>query len=120
MLSLFGPRLPIDEDELEFQLATFKWLRREFPEFADRPLVLPTPDFFPSVRRSRRVGARELFDEVRRNAGMADWPCELRGGSRDRAIGAGNMHLLRHEGPQAPCGTFRVEARTRVETHLHR
>jgi hypothetical protein len=29
MLGLFGSRLPID-DELEFQLATFKWLIREF------------------------------------------------------------------------------------------
>lgn len=42
MLSLFAPRLPIDADELEFQLATFKWLQQEFGPVA-RALVLPTP-----------------------------------------------------------------------------
>lgn len=108
MLSLFGPKLPIDDDELDFQLATFKWLRREFAEFADMPLVLPTPAFFPSVGRDGRARAADLFEDVRRHAGMADWPCELRIGARDRETDAGNRHLLRHEGPHAPCGTFRI------------
>ena len=108
MLSLFAPRLPIDDDELDFQLATFKWLRRGFPEFADRPLVLPTPAFFPSLGGNGRAEPRGLFEDVRRQAGMADWPCELRVGGSDRPIDAGNRHLLRHEGPHAPCGTFRV------------
>ena len=30
MLGLFGARLPIDAAELEFQLATFRWLGEEF------------------------------------------------------------------------------------------
>ena len=29
-MPLFGPKLPIDRDELEWQLATFKWLALEF------------------------------------------------------------------------------------------
>lgn len=103
--SFFGPKLPIDREELEFQLATFKWLRETFPEFADRPLVLPTREIFPSGGRG---GVKALFDEVRAAAGMGDWPCELRAGAKDREIDAGNALLLRHEGKAAPCGTFQV------------
>ena len=108
MFSLFGPRLPIDEDELEFQLATFKWLIREFGDVS-APLIVPSADFFPSIEAGRRLGARQLFDDVRRAAQMADWPCELRTGESDRPVDAGNAHLIRHEGANAPCGTFRIE-----------
>ena len=44
-MGLFGPRLPIDGDELEFQLATFKWLAMEFGGAEQAQLVLPTPEF---------------------------------------------------------------------------
>ena len=110
MLSLFGPRLPVDEDELEFQLATFQWLQREFGALGAARLVLPTPEFFPAVQAAGRgAGASAMFDDVRRAAGMADWPCRLEAGGRDRPVHAGNAHLLRHEGPSAPCGTFRID-----------
>ena len=108
MLSLFGPRLPIDPDELEFQFATFKWLIGQFGEVSETPLVLPTPEFFSPAKAEGHAGVRSLFDEVRRAAGLEDWPCELKVGATDRPIEAGNAHLLRHEGPAAPCGTFRV------------
>ncbi len=107
-MGLFGPRLPIDRDELEFQLATFKWLIAQFGPVGERPLVLPTPDFFPLSRGGGEAAAREVFDHVRAHAGMADWPCELRAGRRDRPIDAGNAHLLKHEGAAPPCGTFQV------------
>lgn len=105
LLSLFGGKLPIDREELEFQLATFKWLMADFPEFARRPLVLPTREVFPS---DGRRGVEVLFDEVRAAAGMEDWPCELRAGDSDREIDAGNTHLIRHAGAPAPCGTFHI------------
>lgn len=108
MISLFGPRLPIDRDELEFQLATFKWLIGQFGQVGGRPLILPTREHFPLSGASGEDGAREIFDLVRAAAGMADWPCELRAGKRDVPVAAGNAHLLRHEGAPAPCGTFRV------------
>ena len=106
-MGLFGPRLPIDRDELEFQLATFKWLGLEFGPLTDRPLVLPTPEFFPAPDEGvTRIQA--LFDHVRQGAGMADWPCELRAGREDRPSKVGLALLLRHEGAPAPCGTFQV------------
>ena len=99
-------------DELEFQLATFKWLAMEFGGAEQAQLVLPTPEFFPLRRGGGRGGGRieTLFDHVRRAAGMADWPCELRAGREDRPIEAGNTLLLRHEGAAAPCGTFQVRS----------
>lgn len=110
MLSLFGPRLPIDRDEYEFQLAAFKWLGERFGPAGQGPLVLPTPDFFSAEALRGKAPVPILFERVRALAGMADWPCELVAGAADRPIDAGNALLLRHEGRSAPCGTFRIEA----------
>ena len=110
MLSLFGPRLPIDADELEWQLASFKWLGEEFGEVGETPLVLPTAEWFPSSPATGEARIRELFDTVRSLAGMEQWECELRPGERSRPVAAGNAHLLRHEGPAAPSGTFEMAA----------
>ena len=73
----FGPKLPIDRDELDFQLATFKWLVQEFGPVGDRPLVLPNPDFFPLSEMRVEAAVERLFEQVRDHAGMADWPCWL-------------------------------------------
>lgn len=109
MLSLFRPRLPIDADELEWQLASFKWLAEEFGEVGDTPLVLPTAEWFPASRLEGEPRVRELFDQVRSLAGMEQWQCELRPGARSRPVAAGNAHLLRHEDPPPPVGTFAIE-----------
>ena len=108
MLGLFGPRLPIEDEELEWQLATFKWLQLEFGDLAGRPLVLPTPASFPPSKRKGHERIEDLFGHVRRAAGMEEWPCELRAGAADRPIQLGPALLLKHEGVPAPCGTFQV------------
>jgi hypothetical protein len=107
MLSLFGPRLPVDEDELEFQLATFQWLGREFGPPRDA-LVLPTAGFFPPSPNKGAARVADLFGHVKRAAGMEDWPCELRAGAGERPAHVGTGLLLRHEGASPPCGTFQV------------
>jgi hypothetical protein len=109
LLSLFRSRLPVDEDELEFLLATFKWLEATFGPASQAPLVVPTPQYFPSVAKRGWAPAGELFEDVRRAADMADWECLLESGEGDLPTDAGNEHLIRHEGGSAPCGTFRVE-----------
>jgi hypothetical protein len=108
MLSLLGPRLPIDRDELDWQLATFKWMEQEFGPVAPRQLVLPTPALFPPSSRNGHERIEDLFSHVRRLAGMADWPCELEAGQGDRPMKVGTALLLRHEGASPPCGTFRI------------
>lgn len=107
MLSLFGAKLPIDEDELEFQLATFKWIGREFGADPGE-LVLPTKDRFPPSPNQGHARVADLFNHVKTAAGMADWPCELRAGAGERPAHVGTGLLLRHEGASPPCGTFEV------------
>ena len=111
MFPLFGPRLAIDEEELEWQLATFKWLRNEFGPLEQGPLILPTPAFFPPSARQGHGRMEDLFASVKAAAGMADWPCELRAGKGERPAQVGPALLLRHEGAPAPCGTFQVTGR---------
>ena len=108
MISLFGPRLPIDRDELDWQLATFKWLIGEFGGVEARPLVLPTGEWFPPTERKGEGRVAELFEHVKRAASMSDWACDLKAGRGDRPIHAGNALLLQHEGASPPCGTFEI------------
>jgi hypothetical protein len=108
MLSLFGPRLKIDADELEFQLATFKWLEQSFGPVRDAP-VLPTPAFFPPSKNKGDAKIADLFAHVKAAAGMADWPCELQRGAGERPAKVGLGLLLNHEGAPPPAGTFSVE-----------
>lgn len=108
-MGLFGPKLPIDRDELDFQLATFKWLEREFgPVRAEAPLITPSRDWFAAERPCGPAGVHALFDEVRAAAGMADWPVNLVEGEATRPVDGGNAHLIQHEGAPPPCGTFEV------------
>ncbi len=103
----FGPKLPIDLDELDFQLATFKWLIAQFGPVGEQPLVLPTRAFFPLSGAGGEAGVLEIFEAVRGHAGMADWPCELQGGQQNRPFDVGNNIFLKHSG-SAPCGTFEI------------
>ena len=109
MISLFGPKLPIGAEELEWQLATFKWLGLEFGE-PGGDLVLPTAQFFPPSSRKGHGRIEDLFAAVKAAAGLADWPCELRAGAGERPSHVGLGLLLRHEGAPPPCGTFAIEA----------
>lgn len=108
MLSLFAPKLPIDPDELEWQLATFKWLGLEFGP-AGEALVLPTGEYFPASERKGPARIEDLFASVKAAADMADWPCELRAGAGNRPVHVGSGLLLNHEGAGAPCGTFTID-----------
>ena len=74
MISLFGPRLPIDEDELDWQFASFNWLLEDLGDLGpDTCLVLPTEEWFPASGTRGEARARELFDQVRLHAGLKSW-----------------------------------------------
>lgn len=108
-MPLFGAKLPIDEDELDFQLATLKWLAGEFgPITADTPLVTPTNAYFTGKRPRSHGEVESLFDEVKGAAGMADWACKLEPGDAALPLDGGNALLIQHEGAPPPCGTFEV------------
>jgi len=109
MLGLFKPRLPIDDEEFEWLLATFAWLLREFggnSDLRDAELILPDQRFFPASRLTGHARAFELFEQVKAHAGMEAWPCELVAGTPERERRVTDGHALRHESPAPPLGTF--------------
>ena len=108
----FRPTLPIDQDELEWQFATFKWLMERFGGvefFAASPPIIPDAQHFPITATSASERASQCFDLVRDMAGMRDWPCRLEAGEDDRLpqIVPG-IASTRASAPQ-PLGTYSVE-----------
>ncbi len=100
-MPLFKPKPPIAQDEYEWLLACFAWLRTVLDDGDIRPeLVLPDHPALTSART-----APELFEAVRSLCGMADWPCRLERVDDDFDPGD---PLIQQEGGSA-CGTFSVE-----------
>lgn len=71
----------IKEDEITWLFEVYRWLLEHFGGFAafgETSLVLPTPEFFPSLDAlSGEDLAQALFDVAARHAGMEDWPVVL-------------------------------------------
>ncbi|WP_114227271.1 MULTISPECIES: hypothetical protein [Sphingomonas] len=76
----FTPKAVVDADELDWLLATLRWIDEEDPALGsagDRPLFLPTAEYYPAMSSRGHALAAEIFALVQRQCGMADWPCEL-------------------------------------------
>lgn len=111
-MGLFGPKLPIEADELEWQLAMFKWLIQSFSNadfLAVTPTIPPDEGLFPVPAGTRERRAAAYFDHVRRMAGMEQWPCRLEAGEDDRPRQITPGIALVHESPSRPLGTFSAE-----------
>lgn len=112
-MGFFGPKLPIDRDELDWQFACFKWMIEEFEDLERHraaPLVTPTVDFFPDSRLTGHKRALELFDQVRMHAGLDQVHFRLEAGTANRPNRVQPGLGLVHDGG-APLGTYRVEDR---------
>jgi hypothetical protein len=111
----FGkPRFPVDADEVDWLVACFAWLSREFSKagpLTARPTILPDEHLLermPQRDAALTIGiarALELFEQTKAHAGMQDWPCELRAGDADRERSIALGHALKHH-RSAPLGTF--------------
>lgn len=80
MFSIFRSKPIISNDDLEFQVATFKWLLKNFGGkdfYEDARLILPTKEYFPTKVESADEAAIATFNTVKQYAGMAEWPCKL-------------------------------------------
>lgn len=109
MLRFFRPRLPIDIDELDWMLACFRWFAIEFEGTAyPRRAILTLPDVetFPLSRAEGHDRALELFEIVKRRAGLATWPCDLLPGAAERESRIATGHALRPITRPEPLGTF--------------
>lgn len=111
-MGLFGPKLPIDSDEFEWQLATFQWLMAHFRGLdflRETKPFLPNNEYFPVNAKTENERAKLYFDHVRRFAGMEEWPCRLEPGEADRSVHITPGVAMVHHSPPKPLGTFSVE-----------
>ncbi|MFN2259734.1 MAG: hypothetical protein ABR601_07850 [Parasphingopyxis sp.] len=108
-MGLFGTKSPVEPDEWEWMLASFKWLLEEYggAEMHRRQaLILPTEDFF-AVPSDREEIARALFEQTKLHAGMRDWPATLAAGERGRERSVQPGFALVHQN-DANLGEFRL------------
>ena len=100
-MPLFTPRPPIAQDEYEWLVACFAWLRTVLDDGDIRPeLVLPD---HPALLAART--GPELFEAVRGLCGMTDWPCRLE--RVDADFDPCDVRIQQDGG--SACGTFSVE-----------
>lgn len=76
----FRAKSILEPAEEEWQIETWKWLLEEKGGVDDlnrAPLVLPTRDYFPPTEAQGHARAEHVFDAVKVQAGMSEWPCHL-------------------------------------------
>lgn len=102
MLSLFSAKPPVSEDEFQWLVACFAWLHRNLGEQGFIPL-LARPDT-PELLACET--AQDLFDAIRRLAGIDHWHCRLEAGEERREV---NHDTLGEFSESFALGTFSVE-----------
>nr|WP_199048044.1 hypothetical protein [Dyella sp. ASV24] len=93
-----------------WQFDCFGWLLQHtggLDALRQRPLVLPTPRFFPDRGLQGHAMAEAIFARVRDYAGMADWPCVLQAQEADPNPVVAPALLVKNS-PSSPAGTFRA------------
>ncbi len=110
MLGLFKAKPLLSDEDIEFQVATFKWLLKNFGGkdfYEDAHLVLPTRTYFPSKVGTAQEAAVETFEVVRQYAGLEEWPCKLVAQDEDMDIRVAPTVAIQNA-PNSPNGTFQM------------
>lgn len=116
MLGMFTPKPILSSDDTEFQIATFKWLLKNFggKDFYEKTkLVLPTKDYFPSKVTNSSEAAIETFHAVKKYAGMEEWPCKLVAQEEDIEAQVAPTLVVQNI-PNSPLGTFQLNENNEI------
>jgi hypothetical protein len=116
MLSFFKSKPLLSQSDIEFQVATFKWLLKNFGGddfYKTTKLVLPTKDYFPSKVNSPEGAASETFEAVKKHAGLENWICKLEIQEED-ADPVVAPTLAIQNAPTSPYGTFQATEENEV------
>ncbi|MBX9729301.1 MAG: hypothetical protein K2X31_10375 [Sphingopyxis sp.] len=110
-MGLFGPSRPLSKDELEWQLAAFRWLIEEaggLEQLGKSCLAHGDGEYFPDSSLTGHARAEELLAEVKAIADMADWPTRLI--ALPRAVRSEQVgdYLSTVPESNAPLGTFQA------------
>lgn len=98
----------LSDEDLYFQVETYKWLLTHFggKYFYDETiLVLPTKEFFPAEVNSNDEAIQSTFEQVKKYAGMSEWPCKLEAQEEDPNLVVAPTLVLQNV-EQNPLGTF--------------
>lgn len=116
MLSFFKSKPLLSHSDIEFQVATFKWLLKNFGGddfYKTTDLVLPTKQYFPDEVDSPEAAALATFESVKKHANMESWDCKLQVQEEDvNPLVAPTMVV--QNGPTSPNGTFQATENNEV------
>lgn len=100
-MPFFAPKPPVSNEEFDWLIACFAWLRNVLQDDAiTPPSTVPGDPYLAQAKN-----AQALFDTVKHLAGMAEWPCRLEKVADDFEMG--DIRVVKDGAP--PCGTFSVE-----------
>lgn len=119
MLGWFRNGTLLGSELTQWQFECFGWLLRHaggMDALVQRPLVQPSPRFFPDRGLQGHAMAEAIFARVRGYAGMADWPCELQVQEADPNPVVAPTLLVKNS-PSSPAGTFRATENGAVITY---
>jgi len=108
MWGLFRSKPILSEEDQWFQVECYKWLLSNFGGdhfYKNTKLVLPTKEFFPSKVNSNEDAAKITFEQVRKHAGLQDWPCKLVAQKKDPNFKVAPTVILQNT-KSSPLGTF--------------
>ena len=116
MFGIFKAKPILSKENLDFQIATFKWLLKNFGGkdfYEDTKLILPTNEYFPSKVEDPDEIAISMFNSVKKYAGMEDWPCKLE--EQDEDVNTQVAPTLAvQNAPTSPMGTFEAKENNEI------
>lgn len=114
MFGLFETKQILSDDDLLFQVESFRWLMKHFGGhdfYYKTVLVEPTREFFPAEVSNPEEAAIETFNQVKKFAGMEQWPCELIEQDPDIDVKVSPLTIVQGA-PTTPLGTFSAQNET--------
>lgn len=116
MWNPFRKKSLLSEENEAFQIETYKWLLRNFGGkyfYEDAKLILPTDEFFPVKNQNPEKLVYEIFNLVKKYAGLEDWPCTLKAQEKDPDLRVSTFVTLNTQEESAH-GTFSVNKNNEV------
>lgn len=111
MWNPFRKKPLLSEEDTLFQIECYKWLLAHFGGddfYKEAELVLPTKEYFPSVVDSKHAAALATFNQVKKYAGMLEWPVKLVAQEEDPDILVAPTLIIQNV-EQSPLGTISVD-----------
>jgi hypothetical protein len=108
MWDIFKTKPVLSEEDRDFQHACYEWLLKHFGGsgfYEETVLVLPTEKFSPTKVDSAEEAAETTFAQVKKYAGMEEWPCILRSQEEDPNLVVAPTVVVQNT-EHNPLGTF--------------